>query len=66
MGRNMKILVELGEEKDWNTGDTFGAASWVPPQVSWLWGQQGWGLGRDGKAWELLNGEGCNSPHNKG
>lgn len=53
MGRNVKILVELGEEKDWNTGDTFGAASWVlPSQVSWLRGQKGQWLG--GGVWKTL------------
>lgn len=63
----MKILVELGEEKDWNTGGTFGAASWVlPSQVSWLRGQKGqWLGGAYGKPWELLKGEGRNSPHKK-
>lgn len=65
LGKSMKIMVEVGEEKDWNT---FGATSWVLPfQVSWLWGQKGQWLGEtDGKPWDLLKGEGCNSPHNKG
>lgn len=56
----MKIMVEVGEEKDWNT---FGATSWVLPfQVSWLWGQKGQWLGDIWKTVGSVKGRGMQFP----